>query len=92
MLIANMILASYDYKTHILFLIFSLFQMLEASIRATSGFQTGSLQKMNFICSASSVHISETSLLKAGFILTGHSLCVQYSDDDDVGDKDNFCG
>ena len=45
LLIANMILASYDYKTHILFLIFSLFQMLEASIRASSGFQNVSVQK-----------------------------------------------
>ena len=88
-----MILASYDYKTHILFLIFSLFQMLEASIRATSGFQTGNVQKWTLNAVHRLSTFSETSLLKAGYLLTGHSLCVQYSDDDDdVGDKGNFCG
>ena len=87
-----MILASFNYKTHILFLIFSLFQMLEASIRATSGFQTGNVQKWTLNAVHRLSTFSETSLLKAGYLLTGHSLCVQYSGDDDVGDKDNFCG
>ena len=50
--------------------------------------------KLKVCKNASSVHVFRNfTILKAGYLLTGHSLCVQYSDDDDdVGDKDNFCG